>query len=121
MTDVSTTIHQIVTRELSLQANKPSTAITNKDVAGLAKPVASAVSDEVNAVIENQTNQEPYWKSRVLRGAVIGLIGLVATVFNDYNVDGTVSFNDLYGYGATAFGFAFVIYGRLTGAAAPTI
>lgn len=95
--------------------------LAQKDVAKATAVVAKEIKEQVEPVIENQTNQEPVWKSRILRGAVIGLLGLMATVFKDYNDDGTIPLTDLYGYGTTALGFIYVIYGRLTSAGTPTV
>lgn len=102
-------------------AEKKSNDLAAKDIPAATKTVTDAVKEQIAPVIENQTNQEPVWKSRVLRGAVVGLLGLAATVMKDYNDDGTIPLTDLYGYGTTALGFIYVIYGRLTGSGTPSI
>lgn len=101
--------------------DKKTNELAPKDIPASTKTVAEEVQKQIQPVIENQTNQEPVWKSRILRGAVVGILSTIAIIAKDYNDDGVIAFNDLYGYGGTLWGFAYVIYGRLTGSGTPTI
>lgn len=102
-------------------AEKKTNDLAAKDIPAATKTVTDAVKEQIQPVIENQTNQEPWYKSRIVRGAAIGLVGLLGTVLKDYNDDGTIPLTDIYGYGTTALGFIYVIYGRFTAAGTPTI
>jgi hypothetical protein len=102
-------------------ADKKGNDLAAKDIPTATKTVTDEVQKQVAPVIENQMNQEPVWKSRILRGAVVGLLSLGATVLKDYNDDGVIPITDMYGYGTTALGLIYVIYGRLTGSGTPTI
>lgn len=114
-------IKAAVTEGVKQVVAKKNNDLAPKDIPAATNTVTAVVKEQLKPVVENQTNSEPAWKSRVLRGAVIGLLGLAATVFKDYNDDGVIPINDIYGYAATAWGFGYVIYGRLTGAGTPSI
>lgn len=102
-------------------AEKKSNDLAAKDVPSASKTVADEVKTQLAPVIENQTNQEPWYKSRVTRGAAVVIVSTLAAIFKDYTDDGTVAFNDIYTYGSTIFGALYVIYGRFTSAGTPTI
>lgn len=102
-------------------AEKKSNDLAAKDIPAATKTVSDAVKEQIAPVIENQTNQEPWYKSRVTRGAVVVILSTIAAIAKDYTDDGTVAFNDIYTYGATLFGAAYTIYGRFTASGTPTI
>lgn len=102
-------------------AEKKTNDLAAKDIPAATKTVTEAVVEQVKPIIENQTNQEPLWKSRVIRGSIVGLMGLAAAILKDYNDDGVILFNDIYAYAATGYGLCYAIYGRITSAGTPTV
>jgi len=84
--------------------------------------VAKEVTEKLAPVILNQTNNEPLWKSRILRGAGIALVGLAGGYLginiSDGDLEGGIkAVTDL----VTALGVLYAIYGRLTSKGTPKL
>lgn len=113
---------------LNKAADAKSVPMTQAD-ADKAKPVVTKEVEhqlkeqikEVQDVVDNQLNQEPLWKSRVIRGCIATIFGTLWVAYNQYSDQGTIPFNDLYAYGVAIAGSIFTIYGRLTSKGTPTI
>ncbi len=91
-------------------------------VRGTEDQVAADITKVIAPVIENQTNNEPLWKSRILRGAVLALVGLaggyLGLQISDGDLEGGVkAVTDLI----TAVGVLYSIYGRLTSKGTPKL
>lgn len=118
-------VKEVVTQVLVKEADKTSTKMQPTDVAKVEPQVTKEVTKEVEKaiqpVIENQTNQEPLWKSRVLRGALVTLVSTAWLAFEDFTDGTTPDMNVVFGYGGLIWGSIWTIYGRLTGKGTPTI
>jgi hypothetical protein len=91
-------------------------------VPGTEARVALDLAKAVAPVVVNQTNNEPLWKSRILRGGILALVGLVGGYLGlqitDADLDqGIKAVSDL----VTTLGVIYSIYGRLTNKAAPKL
>lgn len=114
-----------VTTALQQSAAKSSTQMATTDVPKVAPPVIEAVKkaieDQVQPIVDNQTNTEPLWKSRVLRGAIATLVGTAWVAFNDLT-DGSIPDPvTIGGYVVAIWGAAYTIYGRITNRGAPSV
>ncbi|HTV71182.1 MAG TPA: hypothetical protein VMF90_21850 [Rhizobiaceae bacterium] len=71
-------VENVVTQALTKEAEKPSNDLKAKDIAKVAPPVAEkieqAVKKQVQPVIDHLTNQEPWYRSRVIVGLAVSLI-----------------------------------------------
>lgn len=118
-------VKEVVTQVLTKEANKDSTKMQPTDVVKVepqvTKEVTKAVQDAVTPIVENQTNNEPLWKSRVLRGALVTLVGTAWLVFEDFTDGTTPDMDTVIGYGTLIWGSIWTIYGRLIGKGTPTI
>lgn len=76
--------------------------------------IAHEVTTEVLPRIENATNSEPLWKSRIMRGAMLAVAGVIAGYFGISFTEGDLQsiINAVSGI-AEAAGILYVIYGRV--------
>lgn len=102
-------------------AEKKTNDLAAKDVPAATNTVADKVKEQLKPVIENQTNSEPWYKSRVTRGAIGVLLTTAFTAFMDWYTDGVVESAVLGGYLTTAGSALYTIYGRWTSAGTPTV
>lgn len=102
-------------------AEKKTNDLAPKDVPAATKTVADAVKEQIQPVIENQTNQEPWYKSRIVRGAAGVIATTTYTMFMDWYADGTIIPEILGGYIGIYATNLYIIYGRFTAAGTPTI
>lgn len=84
--------------------------------------VAARVAEKLAPVIQNQTNQEPLWKSRIMRGSLLALLGLAGGYLginlSDGDVEGGIkAITDL----VSALGVLYAIYGRVTSKGTPKL
>lgn len=91
-------------------------------VPGTEASVANELTKVIAPVVLNQTNNEPLWKSRIMRGAVLALVGLGGGYFGLQIADGDLeaglkAITDV----VTAAGVLYSIYGRLTAKGTPKI
>ena len=119
--DFTPIIKAAVDDAVAKAAKLPSNSLETKDAAKVSTSIAKVVSAQVEPVIANQTNNEPWYKSRVLRGASAALVGLAIVVFQDWYADGIVTNEALGGYLVSAYGIIRVYYGRLTTGAPPVL
>ena len=74
--------------------------------------ITAAVAKEVNSIVVNATNNEPWYQSRVTIGAFITLIGATYALVLDFT-DGTIPNVDaLTAQLGTIAGAVTVLYGR---------
>jgi len=99
---------------------KPSTPVNNSQ----AEQVAHQVTEAVKPVIENATNSEPFWRSRIYIGLIVAGLGAIAQHFG-VAVSGsdieliTASIPELVqavGSLAEIVGLLYAAYGRIVGA-----
>lgn len=114
-----------VTTALQQEAAKPNTDMKPSDVPKVAPAVITAVKtaidQQVQPIVDNQTNNEPLWKSRVIRGAIATLVGTAWIAFNDFT-DGTPpDVGVVTGYVTTIAGAIYAIYGRITVNGTPSV
>lgn len=114
-----------VTKALTDQSKKGSNGLKPSEVSTVAPKVAANVEKEIQEklqpVVDNLTNSEPWYKSRVLRGAAWAVCTTAYVAFMDWNADGVISNEALGGY-VSAFGANFyIIYGRLTNSGTPSV
>lgn len=112
-------VGQVFTRTLDTLL-KPSTPVNNSQ----AEHVAKQVTEAVKPVIENATNSEPWYRSRIYVGLIVAGIGAIAQHFG-VNVSGadiqlvTSSIPELVqlvGSLAEVVGLLYAAYGRIVGA-----
>lgn len=117
MTLAETVFTQVFNRVLDriTAANVP---VTSSE----ATKVAQEVTKEIAPVILNQTNTEPLYKSRIIRGALLVIIGLVGGFFGVNFTDGDLE-QGIHAITsiAEAVGILYVLYGRLTTKGTPRI
>lgn len=70
------------------------------------------VTKEVAAVVVNQTNQEPFYQSRVTIGAIMTLIGGTYALVLDFMDGVPPATDDLTAQATVIIGAAVVLYGR---------
>lgn len=114
-------IGAVVKEALAQQSQKSTNDMKPSDVKTIEPAVTKAVEKEIAPIIENQTNNEPLWKSRVMRGTVGTIVVIAATAFADWYSDGVITTEAISGYVTAAMTAAYAVYGRLTSKAAPTI
>ncbi len=74
--------------------------------------ITAAVAKEVNSIVVNATNNEPWFQSRVTLGAIVTLVGGVYQLVLDFT-DGTMPTADsLTAQLGIIAGAAVVLYGR---------
>lgn len=84
--------------------------------------VADHIAETLTPVIENLSNREPLWKSRVVRGLLIAAVGVVGGFFGLNVSDGDVDQFIQIGSGLIELGgLAYALYGRVTTKPAPRI
>lgn len=114
-----------VTKALNEQSQKGSNDLKPSDVPkiepAVTKQVEQEVAKQLQPVVENMMNNEPLWKSRVMRGLVGALFSTAWLAFNDWQDDGSITLEAGYGYVTAIFTTGYAIYGRLTGSGTPTI
>jgi len=118
-------IGKIIVDVLERNAAKPSTKMDQSDVQKIAPDIVKSVKDAVNVqvqpVVDNQTNNEPWYKSRIIRGSVVVIATTAWTAFQDFT-DGTPpDLNAVLGYVGPVLGAAYAIYGRLTSNGSPAV
>lgn len=100
-------------------------AVQREDVpvaATAEQQVALAVANQVAPVLENQLNQEPLWKSRVIRGGLLVLLGAAGGFFGLQLSDGDAEQTiHLVSTLIEVGGAAYALYGRITSKPAPKI
>lgn len=102
-------------------AQSKNNKLTVTEAVKLEPKITTSVEEAVAPVIENLSNNEPWWKSRVLRGAGSVLLGTAATAYLDFTDGTTPDVAAITAYVVTIYGALRVIYGRLTNKPAPTI
>lgn len=75
--------------------------------------VVRDIEREVEAIIVNQTNNEPWYRSRVLIGSFFTLVAALSSLGVMFFDDVPNSFDDYYFQLSVVAGTAFAIYGRL--------
>lgn len=117
-------IAKVVKDALGSEAKKSTNDMKPSDAEKIAPPVAAkveaAVNKEMNAIITNQTNQEPWYQSRVTWGAIIavgasvaGLVGYEINAESQQELLSSVTGLITLGMGiATAVGGIVTWYGR---------
>lgn len=97
---------------------KPSVPVDDS----VAPEVAKKVTQAIKPVVENATNSEPWYKSRIYIGLIISGIGVVGSRFG-INIPGT----EIDGIVTIVLqvmevaGLIFATYGRLVGASKPPL
>lgn len=119
--DIGGLVGAVVKEALTQQAAKPTTEMTPKDVAKVEPAVTKAVEQAVAPVVENLTNSEPWYKSRILRGAAWAICTTAYLAFTDWNADGVITNEALGSYVSALAANAFIIYGRLTSSGTPVV
>lgn len=108
-------IGDLITKGLDL-ASKKDNSLQKKDVAS----ISATVKKEVAPVVENATNQEPWYKSRVIIGTVISMVFMGAGVVgyqSDLVQPGEIT--DMIMDGVALLGAAYALYGRLVAGLKP--
>lgn len=110
----------VVEQALNKNAKDKDVSLQKKDVPVVANDVTKAVNDnvataqkEVDAVIENATNSEPWYQSRVTWGAIVSILFPLLTMVGvkmDW-IDQSTAVNGGLALGA-AVGAVVTLYGR---------
>lgn len=119
--DIGSIIKTTITEGLKQAAENKNNSLEHKDVTKVATTVTAQVNKELTAVIVNQTNNEPLWKSRVLRGTIGAIVVIAATAFADWYADGVITTEAASGYVTAVLSAAYAVYGRMSTQAAPVI
>lgn len=104
---------------------KPSTPVSNASATEVAEKVTAAVQP----VIENATNSEPFWKSRIYIGLFVAGVGAIAQHFGvqvsgaDIQLISTSipELVQLIGSLAEVVGILYATYGRIVGSRKPPL
>jgi hypothetical protein len=94
-----------------------------------APQVAHEVTSAVKPIIENATNSEPWYKSRIYIGLIVAGVGAIAQHFgvqvsgSDLKLitDSVPELIQLVGSAAELIGILYATYGRIVGASKPPI
>lgn len=93
---------------------KPNVPVDN-DVAG---KVAGQITEKLGPIMENATNQEPWYKSRIYRGLIVTAIGFIVNILGAQDIDvGPIAERmfDLVGPAMELVGMLYAAYGRFIG------
>lgn len=111
-------VRGVVSRILHEESKKTTTDFTPKDATTIAPLISTKVeaklSKDVNSVITNLTNQEPWYRSRVIVGTGVSLLSFGAR-FAGLHLDviDQSTITQMVLDGATILGSAYALYGRL--------
>lgn len=107
-----------VTAAIKSASRESSNDLMPADASKVAKDVAPKVeaniAKQVNAVIENATNQEPWYQSRVILGTIVSGLAIVLGLAG-YQLD-AVDQNSIVSFAIAAAALAgngYALYGRL--------
>lgn len=115
--DVITAVRPVINKA----AKSDKVSLQQKDAPGLTTDVASAVNDnvavaqkEVDAVIKNLENKEPWYQSRVILGTLItGILQLASFIGLQTDTIEPEGVTNIVMQGVSFLGAAFALYGRL--------
>lgn len=109
MADLTATVSEALTKQADNKTNDLSAA----DATKVTPAVAKAVNADVNAIITNLTNNEPWYKSRVFVGIFVSLAfkAAIAAGYTSDNLD-LDSTTTLVLAIVSALGDAYAAYGR---------
>lgn len=119
-------INTIIKNNVLSTLLKESTPVAN----AVAPQVAQAVADRVSPIVENATNSEPLWKSRIFLSIVTAAISLLLNKYFSYQLtaDDAVQINNVVlqtGEGITslitALSLTYAGYARVNGSKLPPI
>ncbi|HYI27568.1 MAG TPA: hypothetical protein VD863_06920 [Bradyrhizobium sp.] len=109
----NTAIFQDVFDRVRDVLEKPNVPVSNREAA----QVAHEVTKELAPVVENATNSESWWRSRVILGALVaiiaGLFGTVGIVIDEETRGQLVTLIPVL---VSTAGAVFALYGRIVGA-----
>lgn len=119
-------IQNVTEQALAAEAKKNSNSMEPADVQKIAPTVSTkvekAVTDKVQDIVDNQTNNEPLWKSRVVRGLVGGMVTATATFAVGWYMEGEFPGKEITGAYVTFMGTQlYALYGRLTSSGTPAV
>jgi hypothetical protein len=93
-------------------AADPTTAATRADVPAM----QAAIEDHVGALVENATNQEPWWKSRIWVGIITAAFGVLLGRLNiQFTGNEQALINQITPYVPQVLGLAIAGVGRAVG------
>ena len=97
---------------------KPEVPVRNAD----APAVAKQITQDLAPVIVNQTNNEPLYKSRIMRGLFIAAAGVLGSWFRVQITDGDLE-QGIHAITTLieAIGIIYALYGRVTSKGTPQI
>lgn len=110
----NTTIFNDVFDRVEKVLKKPSVPVDNSATG----TVAAQVTKELAPIIENATNQEPWYQSRIYRGLIVTTIGFITHLIGGSDLDLEPLVNqvfDLIGPILEVVGTAYAAYGRMVG------
>lgn len=114
--DLAGTIKDVLDKE----ADKKSTSLEPHDVQSITNQVTTAVKNEVNPILVNATNNEPFYQSRIFWGTIVAmaapLIGLALPALNVIPQDQLVNVGVAVG---TAIGGIYTLLSRFGGPKKP--
>jgi hypothetical protein len=106
-----------VAKGLTQAAEKQTNELTQTDVALVTPIVAKEVNKQVNALVTNITNQEPWYQSRVIIGAGVSLaaqLGSLAGAQLELTPSDQEVWIDTITQLISLAGVVFALWGRLT-------
>lgn len=106
-------IKSAVEKVLTEAVKSPNIPISKGATAPVAEAVATKITAEVNSIIENQTNQEPWYRSRVLLGSFSALMIAVGSLVQMLSDGEPNHFSDYWAQVVIIAPIMFAIYGRL--------
>ncbi len=116
--DLSGVIKAAVTAAVTKVAESPTNSLKQPEVAAAAKTVTAAITPavekEAGAIITNQTNQEPWYQSRIILGLIVSFISQGAKYAgHELAADDQAQLITLISDGVTLLAGLYALYGRL--------
>lgn len=120
MSDVKTILDlgTVVAKALQDEAKKKDNSLTPADAIAVAPTIAAKVeakaTKEVQAIVTNLANQEPWYRSRVIIGTGVSILAQLASFTgHQFDLVEQTAITNLIFDGITLIGGLYALYGRL--------
>jgi len=110
----------VIKNVLHKEADKPNTSLQPVDVTAVTNAVTTAVKQEVNPILVNATNSEPFYQSRIFWGTVVSIgVPLAGAALPWLNLIPQDQLTNVLVAGGAAAGGLFTLWGRFGSAKKP--